>query len=273
MGHIEREIKILKVDVEKVKSKLKEKGIEPKGKFIQDVYTYDLPTVDEFYIKYVNDLILNNDKRGIYKLIREIKPCFSKDDILLIKKIIGVEDIIEFIEKNEENFSLLKDDSLIELMKKTNENFSKWIRLRQTGNETTITIKKIVNSKGEYELDAVEELEFDVPNIDEGKKFLEDLGYFFARHQIKMRIAYDYKNTEIVIDKWPQIDPYIEIEGTSKEEIDEAVLMLGYDLKEATVINTDDVYLREGIDLYDDEHKDLSFSEKEAKEVEKYMNQ
>lgn len=271
MSQIEREIKILKVDVEAVKSNLKEKGIEPKGKFIQDIYTYDLPTVDEFYIRYVNDLILNNDKRGIRKLIREIKPCFDKDDILLIKKIIGVEDILEFIEKNEENLNLLKDDSLIELMKKTNENFSKWIRLRQTGNETTITIKKIVNSKGEYELDAVEELEFDVPNIEEGKKFLEDLGYFFARHQIKMRIAYDYKNTEIVIDKWPQIDPYIEVEGTSKEEIEEAVLMLGYNLKDAIVINTDDVYLREGINLYDDKYRNLSFSEKEIREVEKYM--
>ncbi len=271
MSQIEREIKILKVNVERVKNKLKENGIEPKGKYIQDVYTYDLPTVDEFYIRYVNELMLNNDKRGIKKLIKEIKPCFNKDDILLIKKTLGVEDILNFIENGDNNFGLLTKNCLVELMKRINDNFSKWIRLRQTGNETTITIKKIVDSKGEYELDEVEELEFIVPNIEEGKRFLEDLGYFFARHQIKMRIAYDYKNTEIVIDKWPQIDPYIEIEGQSKEEIDEAVLMLGYDLKDAIVINTDDVYLREGINLYDDEHKDFSFSEKEIKEVEKYM--
>jgi adenylate cyclase class 2 len=271
MSQIEREIKILKVNVESVKEKLKENGIVSKGKFIQDVYTFDLPTVDEFYIRYLNDLILNNDKRGIKKLIKEIKTCFSKDDILLVKNVIGVEDILEFIENNNNDFSLLKNDSLVELMKRTNDNFSKWIRLRQTGDETTITIKKIFNSKGEYELDAVEELEFNVPNIEDGKHFLEDLGYFFARHQTKMRIAYDYKNTEIVIDKWPQIEPYIEIEGPSKEEIDDAVLMLGYTLKDALVINTDDVYLREGINLYDDEHKNLSFSEKEMQEVEKYL--
>ena len=86
-----------------------------------------------------------------------------------------------------------------------------------------------------------------------------------------MRIAYDYKNTEIVIDKWPLIDPYIEIEGPTKKEIDEAVEMLGFDLKDAIVINTDDVYLREGIDIYDDEHKDLSFNEIEKKEVEEYL--
>ena len=30
-------------------------------------------------------------------------------------------------------------------MEKTEDNFSKWIRLRQTGDETTITIKEIVD--------------------------------------------------------------------------------------------------------------------------------
>ena len=46
MSQVEREIKVLKVDVNKVKNRLKEIGIEAKGKYIQDVYTFDLPTVD-----------------------------------------------------------------------------------------------------------------------------------------------------------------------------------------------------------------------------------
>ena len=71
-------------------------------------------------------------------------------------------------------------------------------------------------------------MEFNVPDIETGKAFLEDLGYFFARHQIKMRIAYDYKNTEIVIDKWPMLNPYVEIEGPTADEINETVEMLGY---------------------------------------------
>ncbi len=272
MKQVEREIKILKIDVEKVKNKLKENGIKPKGAFIQDIYTYDLPSVDELYIRYVDELIFNNDKRGIKKLIKEIRPCFSKDDILLVKSILGEEDYCVYIENDDNDFTLLKKESLIQLMKKVDQNFSKWIRLRQTGDEVTIAIKRIVNSKGEYALDAVEELEFDVPNIEEGKQFLEDLGYFFARHQVKMRIAYDYKDTEIVIDKWPQIEPYIEIEGSSREKIDEAILMLGYQSEDAIVLHTDDVYLRNGIDIYDDEHKDLFFSEEEKREVERYMN-
>lgn len=270
MGQIEREIKILNVDVNKVKSILQEKGIKQKGKFIQDVYTFDLPTVDELYTKYVDEFLKNNDKRGLEKLIIEIRPCFNKEDINLIENVLGVKDIIEFI-NTENNYEKLNSDKLIELMKKTNENFSKWIRLRQTGDETTITIKRIVNSKGEYELDAVNELEISVPSIEDGKQLLEDLGYFFVRHQIKMRIAYDYKNTEIVIDKWPRLEPYIEVEGPTKKEIEEVVSLLGYKDEDAIVINTDDVYAQIGIDIYSKEYSDLAFDEKEQKEVNEYM--
>ena len=271
MGQIEREIKLLNVDVNKIKSALEKNGIQPKGKFIQDVYTFDLPTIDELYIKYLDALMVDNDKRGLTKLIIEVRPCFDKDDLILIERILGTKDLLEFINDSNNDYNKLFSDELIQLMKKTNENFSKWVRLRQTGDETTITIKRIVNSKGEYELDAVNELEFDVPSIEDGKQLLEDLGYFFARHQIKMRIAYDYKNTEIVIDKWPKLAPYVEIEAPTKEDIDEAVLMLGYNLEDAIVINTDDVYNEVGIDIYSKKYSDLSFSEKEEQEVKAYM--
>lgn len=270
MGQIEREIKLLNVDVNKIKSILKENNIEPKGKFIQDVYTFDLPTIDDLYIKYVN-LLKNNDIRGFKKLILEIRSCFDADDLSLIKCVLGTKDFIEFAENENNDFNLLLSHELVQLMKKTNENFSKWVRLRQTGDETTITIKRIVNSKGEYELDAVHELEFNVPSIEDGKQLLEDLGYFFARHQIKMRIAYDYKNTEIVIDKWPKLPPYVEVEGPTKEEIEEVVLMLGYNLNDAIVINTDDVYNEIGIDIYSDEYSDLYFDDKELEDIKSYM--
>ncbi len=271
MGKIEREVKILNIDVKKIKAKLKEKGIEPKGKYIQDVYTFDIPSIEKLYKKYLNDLIKNKDSRGLNKLILEVRPCFDKNDLVLIKKVLGTKDLLEYINNSKNDFTKLKAKELVDLMKKTNENFSKWVRLRQTGDETTVTIKKIVNSKGEYELDAVDELEFEVPSIEDGKQFLEDLGYFFERHQIKMRIAYDYKNTEIVIDKWPRLAPYIEIEGPTKKDIDEVVIDLGYDLKDAIVINTDDLYYKIGIDIYSKEYSDLSFDEKESKEVKGYL--
>ncbi len=271
MSKIEREIKLLNVNVNKIKATLEEKGIKPKGKFIQDIYTFDLPPIDELYIKYLNILVKENDKRGLSKLIFEIRPCFDKEDLRLIKKILGTNDLLEFINNANNDYNKLFSDELLKLLKKTNENFSKWVRLRQTGDETSITIKKIVNSKCEYDLDAVNELEIKISSIEEGKQLLEDLGYFFERHQIKMRIAYDYKNTEIVIDKWPKLPPYVEVEGPTREEIDEAVLMLGYKVEDAIVINTDDVYSKIGIDIYSKEYSDLSFDAKEQAEVNLYM--
>ena len=272
MENIEREIKILNIDVNRIKRVLKENKIEPKGKYIQDIYTFDIPTVDELYKKYVKDFINLNDSRALVKLIEEVRTCFTKEDIEIFRNQLGYSDIIDFIKDKCCKKDLLNSEVLIDVMRKTNENFSKWIRLRQTGDETTITIKKIVDSKGEYKLDAVDELELNVPDIEFGKQFLEDLGYFFARHQIKMRIAYDFKNTEIVIDKWPKLAPYLEVEGPSKEEIDEAVKMLGYSVNDEIIINTDDVYMREsGIDIYAKEYNDLSFDEKEQKEVDEYL--
>ena len=271
MEQIEREIKILNIDVEKLKKTLSEKEFVSKGKFIQDVYTFDLPSVDELYQKYLKSFIENKDSRGLKKLIKEIRPCFDENDLKIIKTNIGAEDLLAFIEDNNNDFIKLNSSDFIKLMKRINEKFSKWIRLRKTGDETTITIKRIVNSNGVYELDAVNELELNVPSIEEGKQLLEDLGYFFERHQEKMRIIYEYKNTEIVIDKWPRLKPYIEVEGPTKEEIEEVVLLLGYSLDDAIVINTDDVYREAGIDIYSKEYSDLSFDEKEIKEISEYM--
>lgn len=270
MEQVEREIKLLNVDVNKIKTILEGKGIKQKGEYIQDIYTFDLPRVEELYIKYLSSLINDNDKRGLIKLINEIKPCFDQNDLNIIKNELGTDDFIAFINNKDSDYKKLLSVSLLKLMNEVNKNFSKWVRLRQTGDQTFITVKRVVKSKGKYKLDGFNELEFSVPSIEEGKQFLEDLGYFFERHQEKMRIAYDYKNTEIVIDKWPKLNPYVEVEGPTKKEIEEVVLMLGYELKDAVVINTDDLYKEIGIDIYSKEYSNLLFDDKEKIEVESY---
>ena len=53
MSNIEREIKILNVDAKRVMLKMKELGVKPKGKYIQDIYTFNFPTVnDDFRYEY-----------------------------------------------------------------------------------------------------------------------------------------------------------------------------------------------------------------------------
>lgn len=268
MGQVEREIKILDIDVKKIMKKMEELGVQPKGKFVQDVYTFDFLPLQEEYLNRLEKLRKTGDYREILALLREVRTCFSKEDLISLEKIIGTKDIIKYIETTGD-YELLDDPIIIELMKKTNENYSKWIRLRQTGDTTTLTIKKIANSNGEYDLDAVIETEFKVPNIEIGKNFLADMGYFPALHQKKMRIAYDYENTEIVIDKWPKIPPYIEVEGQTKTDICRVVKALGFKADDMKVMNTDDVYTLNGLDLYS--FKELDFSSEEEEEVIEYL--
>ena len=47
--------------------------------------------------------------------------------------------------------------------------------------------------------------------------------------------------------------------------------MLGYETKDAIVINTDDVYSQNGIDIYSSEYSNLSFDENELKDFKSYM--
>lgn len=270
MASIEREIKIIKIDVKKIKKKLEENGVKPKWQYTQDIYTFDLPRIEIIYSNAVNQLINNNDPRLMKKLISDIKPCFDMKDIETIKNNIGYEDILDYV-KNSNDYSKLKNEELTNIMIKANDNYSKWVRMRKTGDETTITIKKIISSKGIYGIDDVNELEFNIPSIEFGKEFLSDLGYFFDRHQSKMRIAYDYKNTEIVIDKWPFLEPYIEVEGKNESDILEVVSDLGFNKEDALIVNTDDLYTEKGINVYSEEYNDLSFSEIEKEEIRDYM--
>ena len=265
MSHTEKEIKILNVDAKEIMRKMDKLGIEPKGKYIQDVYTFDFPKIVELFDDKLKTAIIVKDNRQLIDLLTDIRPCFTKDDLKMFKSLFGTEDIIAFI-KNGGDLSKLKSPKIKDIMAVVDTNYSKWIRLRQTGNQTTITIKKIVNSSGEYELDAVKELEFNVPSIEEGKEFLESLGYYSSLHQKKMRIAYDYNNTEIVIDKWPKIPTYIEVEGENKE----VVKNLGFRAQDMRVINTDDVYKENGLDIYS--FKNLDFSSDELDEVNENLN-
>ena len=269
MSHIEKEIKILNVNAKETMKKMEQLGVEPKGKYIQDVYTFDFPTVNESFESKLKIAEDTKDNVQLIDFIRDIRPCFTKKDLNTFKSLLGTEDIIEYVTNGGE-LKKLQCDEINDIIKSVNDNYSKWIRLRQTGKQTTITIKKIVNSSGEYELDAVRELEFEVPSINEGKEFLEALGYYPSLHQKKMRIAYDYNNTELVIDKWPKIPAYIEVEGENKEDICSVVKNLGYRAQDMRVMNTDNVYEENGLDIYS--FKNLDFSEDELKEVESILN-
>ena len=270
MAEIEREIKLLNVNPKAIMQKMKELGVEPKWKYIQDIYTFDFPTIQEELKVSLEEFNKTEDKRRLTAMLSEIYPCFSKEERKKMQYLLGGNDLLSYINE-EKDMTRLSDKEIQDLISEASSKFKKWIRLRTTGNETTITIKKIINADKEYQIDDVEELEIPIPNIDSGKELLQNLGYFPTNHQRKLRIAYDYANTEVVLDKWPKIPPYVEIEGQTKEDIIKAVKDLGYKEDDIKVMNTDAVYALNGINLYD--FTDLDFDENEEKQVESLLNE
>jgi len=118
-----------------------------------------------------------------------------------------------------------------------------WVRLRTDGQKITLTIKEIQNDQ----IDGTKEMEIEVDNFEKTNLLLEKLGYKHKAYQENKRISYILNNVKIEIDFWPQIPPYLEIEGQSVDEVEQMVKTLGYKLEQTTSINTKKVYEKYGI--------------------------
>ena len=132
---------------------------------------------------------------------------------------------------------------------------SKWIRLRTNSIKSTLTIKDLVTSK----IDGTRELEVEVSDFDNTNKILEELGYTPRNYQENRRIQYKLDGVEIDIDYWPMIPTYLEIEGSSEEEVYKIVEKLGYKLEDTTTRDVEGIYNDYGHDVM--EIKDLRLEE------------
>ena len=130
---------------------------------------------------------------------------------------------------------------------------NKWIRLRQRWNDVELTIKEIKDNTITW----TKELEVWVSSFDKMNKILKELGYIQKAYQENIRESYILDYVEIEIDSWPLIPTYIEIKGLSKEQVENTVKKLGFELSNTTSINTKEVYTKYWLDLHS--IKDLRF--------------
>ncbi|TCP66443.1 class IV adenylate cyclase [Baia soyae] len=122
---------------------------------------------------------------------------------------------------------------------------SKWIRLRDNGKESTLTIKEIVHD----EIDGTRELETIVEDFEITNQILEKLGYTAKSYQENRRTSFILNGVRLEIDEWPMIPPYLEIEADSKEQVVQVAGLLGYVDSQLTGENTIKIYKQHGIDL------------------------
>ncbi|WP_330229020.1 CYTH domain-containing protein [Nocardia sp. NBC_00508] len=122
---------------------------------------------------------------------------------------------------------------------------SKWIRLRDNGNGTTLAVKQITSDA----IDGTRELEVGVDDFAATNALLEMLGFTPKSYQETKRISFVLNGAQLEIDTWPQIPSYLEIEAATKDEVIRIAELLGYTEADLTGENTIKIYARHGIDL------------------------
>lgn len=101
----------------------------------------------------------------------------------------------------------------------------KLVKIRNNGTTT----KLIFKNNSEKTLDGAKEIEFEIPNIEEAKLFLESIGLTAYRTVEKLRHSFILDGVTIDIDTWPKIPVYAELEGDSIEKIKEVAMKLEFD--------------------------------------------
>ena len=102
------------------------------------------------------------------------------------------------------------------------------VRKEVTG-KTTLTIKKFVSQ----EIDGQKEIEIVVDDFEKTVNLLEALGLKQKAFQETKRELWKFNEAEIMIDEWPFLEPFIEIEGKSEEMVKKISAQLGFDYKKA----------------------------------------
>lgn len=169
----------------------------------------------------------------------------------------------------------INEKNFIELMKKHNATFvgdwlmrrycydfkpiddNRWIRLRTTGEETTLTIKEVVDGG----IEGTRETEIVVSDFDTTNEILNKLGYTARSSQTNRRIRYILDDVEIDIDFWPLIPTYVEFEAESAQKIKDLCKKLEINFDSLTTMSVPEVYNHYGKNVRD--NPDVLFLEED----------
>jgi adenylate cyclase class 2 len=251
---LEREIKILNIDVVEADISLAKIGAEFLYESKQKIYTYDVQSVHSRYLDIVksfnctdNNLLVEVAKIKLRNLLIEIEDLLSNKELSEICNIYGVMSLSDIALANLPE--IINSNYLLNIISKIGINHNKWVRLRETNRKATLTVKHVFNRREDI-VQKVMEFEVEVSDFKETNKLLNALGLVKRNYQEKFRRQYKYKDAEISIDTWPKLQPYAEIETNNDAIIVEIIKLCGWENKESVSINTSELYKRNGIDMY-----------------------
>jgi adenylate cyclase, class 2 len=100
-----------------------------------------------------------------------------------------------------------------------------YIRVRDEGDKVTLTYKQFAS----LSIDGAQEVEVITSSFEDTVKIFTAVGLEVMSLQESKRETWRSDSCEVVLDEWPWLDPYIEIEATTEAEVREVASRLVLD--------------------------------------------
>ena len=123
-----------------------------------------------------------------------------------------------------------------------------YLRVRDEGDKITMTYKQF----DEIGLHGAKEIEVVVSDFADVVAIVEQSGLIPKSYQETKRETWKLDDVEVVIDIWPWLEPFIEIEGPSETAVRAAAAKLGFDWSDAVFGAATQAYRQQYRELPDD---------------------
>ncbi|MET9221321.1 class IV adenylate cyclase [Streptomyces sp. NPDC003300] len=119
---------------------------------------------------------------------------------------------------------------------------SQWVRLRNEGTRTTLTLKQVTDATS---IHGTTEIETEVGDLHAMAEILTNLGLREVRYQENFREEWQLGDVAFDFDTWPDLPTFLEIEGPDEPSVRDAAARLGLDYSEARFGSVDAIYKSE----------------------------
>ena len=113
-----------------------------------------------------------------------------------------------------------------------------WLRVRDEGDKVTMNLK-VIDGEG---IERQKELEIVISDYDSGVGLLESIGCEAKAYQESKRELWKLGTIDITIDEWPFLEPFVEIEGSTEQDVRQVSEQLGFDYSKALFDSVDAQY-------------------------------
>jgi adenylate cyclase, class 2 len=121
---------------------------------------------------------------------------------------------------------------------KSNEIQGGWLRVRDEGDKTTMSLKIVGGEKIEDQ----KEVCLIIDDYEQAELLLSTLGAEKKAYQETKRELWILDGVEVTIDTWPFLEPFVEVEGLTEEEVKSVSDKLGFEWSKAKFCAVDTLY-------------------------------